>query len=48
MNVLKLPSKAVVDRGRTFAGDPPSGAQPDARALKALIARKFTGFPAPK
>ncbi|MET0629316.1 MAG: hypothetical protein ABWY92_00505 [Xanthobacteraceae bacterium] len=49
LNVLKLPSEAVVRRGSLYADpDAPPDAKPDPRALKALIERKFTGFPMPK
>ncbi len=48
-NLLKLPSEAVTRRGTLYANpDSPPDAKPDARALKALIERKFTGFPMPK
>jgi hypothetical protein len=41
--------EAVVRRGNLYADpDAPPDAKPDPRALKALIERKFTGFPVPK
>ena len=47
LRILKLPSPAVM--ARKFAQpDPVPGAKPDARALRDLIQRKFTGFPIPK
>ena len=46
-SILKLPSPSVTQR--SFAQpDPSPGAKPDARALRELIQRKFTGFPVPK
>lgn len=45
-NLLKLPEPIVVQRG--FAtSDPSSDVKPDPKALRALMERKFRGFPMP-
>jgi hypothetical protein len=47
VRLVQLPSNSVVQRAYAKP-DPAPGAKPDPRALKAIIGRKFPGFPMPK